>query len=85
MDRLTPQQERALTLACRGLSNAQIAERMCLQEQSVRNHLMNAYRTLGDAGLGLGIRHKRAYFAYRMGLRDGLRHGGGESRDLDEG
>ena len=75
LDRLTPQQERALTLACRGLSNAQIAERMCVQEQTIKNHLTNVYQILGDAGLARGLHHKRAYFAYLVGLRDGLRHG----------
>lgn len=75
LDSLTPQQEKILLLACRGLSNAQIAERVCLQEQTIKNHLTHIYQALEDFGLGRGLHHKRAYYAYLMGLRDGLRHG----------
>ncbi len=75
-----PRALEALTLLCRGLSNQQIADRMFIQEQTVRNHLTTVYQALDDAGLARGIHHKRSYLAYLTGLADGLK----ANKDADQ-
>ncbi|MCL6438445.1 MAG: response regulator transcription factor [Rubrobacteraceae bacterium] len=44
---LSPRQREVLTLACEGLSNAQIASHLYLSESTVKQHLRGAYKVLG--------------------------------------
>ena len=44
---LTAQERRVLRMVAAGLSNAEIAERLCVALATVRKHLENAYRKLG--------------------------------------
>ena len=46
MDELTPQQERIAHLIGEGLSNAEIAERLRISENTVRFHLKDIYSRL---------------------------------------
>jgi DNA-binding NarL/FixJ family response regulator len=43
---LTPRQREIVELACEGLSNAQIAQRLFLTESTIKQHLRAAYRLL---------------------------------------
>jgi DNA-binding CsgD family transcriptional regulator len=47
---LTPRERQIAWLAGRGLNNFQIAERLCLSPDTVKNHLRNARHRLGLAG-----------------------------------
>ncbi|WP_273845017.1 LuxR family transcriptional regulator [Rubrobacter calidifluminis] len=47
LESLSPRQREVLTLACEGLSNAQIASRLYLSESTVKQHLRGAYKLLG--------------------------------------
>lgn len=44
---LTPRQAEVALLVAHGLSNAAIADRLCVTEQTVRNHLLLVFRHLG--------------------------------------
>jgi len=47
---LTPRQREVLTLASQGLSHQQIALKLRLHRQTVKNHFYNAYSRLGLEG-----------------------------------
>jgi len=47
---LTPQQREIVTLASRGLTNAEIADRLFLSPRTVASHLYRSYPKLGVAG-----------------------------------
>ncbi|MFF7635284.1 response regulator [Kitasatospora sp. NPDC008050] len=63
---LTERQREVLRQVGRGLSNAQIAQRMCLSEGSVKSYVS---RLLGV--LGLENRTQAAILAHQLGLADG--------------
>ena len=44
---LRPRQREVLDLVAQGLSNAQIARRLCVSESSVKRYLGSAYKALG--------------------------------------
>jgi DNA-binding CsgD family transcriptional regulator len=50
LDALTPQQRQIVTLAARGLTNAEIADRLFLSPRTVASHLYRSYPKLGIAG-----------------------------------
>jgi DNA-binding NarL/FixJ family response regulator len=73
MDRLTPRQIEALRLRCRGLSAAQIAERLGVSHNVVKYHLGEAYETLAVGSLGSKRAEpgaKDAWACYLLGLAD---------------
>jgi len=47
MNQLTDRQKECLALAAQGLDNQEIAEKLCIERDAVRQHLMNIYRVLG--------------------------------------
>jgi DNA-binding NarL/FixJ family response regulator len=47
---LTPRERHVAELACRGLNNRQVAERLFLNERAVRLHLERVFRVLGIHG-----------------------------------
>ncbi len=47
--RLTPQEQRILSLIAEGLTNRQIAERLGLAEKTVKNHVSRLLAKLGMA------------------------------------
>ncbi len=62
---LTPRQFDILQLVAQGLRNAEIAERLCISEQTVKTHIANLLRRLG-----VKSRLQAAQYAMRMGLVD---------------
>lgn len=52
VDHLLPRQRECLELATAGLTNAEIADRLCVGVETVKTHLHRAYDRLGvqDAG-----------------------------------
>lgn len=44
---LTPREREVLSLVARGLTNAQVAQRLWLAPSTVRKHLENVYAKLG--------------------------------------
>jgi two-component system nitrate/nitrite response regulator NarL len=56
--RLTPRQAQVLALVAEGLSNKEIAQRLSIQEQTVKNHMHRILRKFGV--------HRRAEAAARM-------------------
>jgi two-component system, NarL family, nitrate/nitrite response regulator NarL len=51
-DRLTPRQAEVIGLVAEGLSNKQIARRLSIQEQTVKNHMHHVLLRLGVHGRG---------------------------------
>ena len=47
LDTLTPRQRDVAVLVAEGLSNAEIGARMSIQEQTIKNHLMDLYILTG--------------------------------------
>lgn len=47
IDSLTPRQKDVARLVCTGMSNREIAERLSMQEGTVKNHLKEAFAKLG--------------------------------------
>jgi DNA-binding NarL/FixJ family response regulator len=60
--RLTPRQTEVLELVAEGLSNKQVAQRLSIQEQTVKNHVQRILRALGV--------HRRGEAAARLRRRD---------------
>ena len=61
--RLTPRQAQVLALVDEGLSNKEIAQRLSIQEQTVKNHMHRILRKFGV--------HRRSEAAARMRRRRG--------------
>lgn len=47
---LTEREFQTLLAVCHGRSNAEAADRLCVQPQTVKNHLTNVYRKLAQSG-----------------------------------
>ena len=60
---LTRREVEIIALICDGLTNLQIANRLCISETTVRHHLTSIF-----AKLDVGDRLKLAVYAYRHGL-----------------
>ncbi|HOB40314.1 MAG: response regulator transcription factor [Limnochordia bacterium] len=45
---LTPREREVLTLMAQGMSNGEIASALFISEHTVKNHVSNIYRKLGD-------------------------------------
>jgi len=65
LSRLTDQERNILDLVAEGLTNRQIAARMCLAEKTVKNYVSNML-----AKLGMARRTEAAVFAARMSERE---------------
>lgn len=73
--RLTPRQRECLRFRCRGLSTARVGARLFISENTVRNHLSDAYVSLGIGSLldrGVEPGHKTPFACYLLGMVDGL-------------
>lgn len=66
---LSPRELEILRLVARGMSNRQVAMRLCVVEQTVKFHLCNTYRKLGVAN-----RTEATHYAHRHGLFRAARH-----------
>ena len=71
---LTKRQRQIVRLRARGLTIGEIGERYYLSENTVKNHLRDAFRTLGLSGLRCQARLGRA--CYLLGRYDGRRETG---------
>ena len=69
--RLSPRQLEAFRLSCRGLTNAQIADRLFVTTQTIKSHLTAAYRAFREIGCGDASCGNRAtLYCYWLGLAD---------------
>lgn len=48
LTRLTPRECEVLTLIAQGLSNSEIAKALFISQHTVKNHVSNIYRKLGE-------------------------------------
>jgi DNA-binding CsgD family transcriptional regulator len=76
---LTKRQRQLVRLRARGLTIAEICDRYYLSENTVKNHLHGAFRTLGLGGLRHQARLGRA--CYLLGRHDASRRSGVVSRE----
>ena len=59
---LTPSEERVVRLVAEGMSNAEIAERLCVSTRTVESHLYRVYPKLGlDSRLKLSVQAARRF------------------------
>jgi DNA-binding NarL/FixJ family response regulator len=67
----TERQQEMIACTWLGLSNHEIASRLCLDEHTVDNHMWHAHRRLGLAGAigGHEARVRAAVWLYRMAAR----------------
>lgn len=63
MELLTPLEKKIVILVAQGLKNREIAEKLCLGEQTVRNYLSEIYNKVG-----VNNRAALTSYAWRMGL-----------------
>jgi FixJ family two-component response regulator len=66
--------------ACRGASNVEIARAMHVGTQTVKNRLSIVYCKLAESGVGQRVGNPRVYFAYMMGLSDGIKYAEGRGK-----
>lgn len=64
MAKLTPRQRDVLTLRAQGLSNQQIAHKLCLSNQTVNNHFHTIYNRLE-------LEHRTPFMAIMKAIRTG--------------
>ena len=69
-ERLTPQEQRILSLISEGMTNRQIADSMYLSEKTVKNYVSNLL-----AKLGMSRRTEAAVYAIRQGFGGGPESG----------
>jgi len=62
---LTAREKEIIAIACQGLRNREVAERLFISEVTVRHHLTSIY-----SKLGLTDRFELALYAFRKGLAD---------------
>lgn len=68
VESLTRREREIVALVAEGLTNRELAERLCISEATVRTHLTSIFLKLGvTTRLKLGI------YAYRHGLADPLK------------
>ncbi|MDF2742462.1 MAG: helix-turn-helix transcriptional regulator [Actinomycetia bacterium] len=75
---LTKRQRQIVHLRARGLTIGEICDRCFLSENTVKNHLHGAFRTLGLGGLRHQARLGRA--CYLLGRYEAMREGGSARR-----
>ena len=75
---LTKRQRQIVHLRARGLTIGEICDRCFLSENTVKNHLRGAFRTLGLGGLRHQARLGRA--CYLLGRYEAMREGGSARR-----
>lgn len=67
---LTPREREVVIAICRGGTNEQVADRLCIALPTLRTHLMRLNQKLGTAGKGDVVRHVASVLltGYRQGL-----------------
>jgi len=65
MDTLSPLEKEIVILVAQGQRNREIAEKMCLAEQTIRNYLSEIYRKVG-----VNNRSGLTSYAWRSGWMD---------------
>jgi DNA-binding CsgD family transcriptional regulator len=68
VESLTRREHEIVALVAEGLTNRELAERLCISEATVRTHLTSIFLKLGVTN-----RLKLVVYAYRKGLIDPLR------------
>jgi len=63
---LSPREIRILTLASEGLSRKEVAERLCISEETAKTHFKNIYQKLdvGSKVLAIKIAQDRGYLEH---------------------
>jgi ATP/maltotriose-dependent transcriptional regulator MalT len=66
---LTPREREVVIAICRGGTNEQVADRLCIALPTLRTHLMRLNQKLGTAGKGDVVRHVASVLltGYRCG------------------